>query len=246
VCGRDDVQGPVGADFAIDELKAKVIFIVTDKTAYGQGVAEAFRDRARARGARIAGFVGTEEKSNFQSLILQMKVHKPDLVYLGGIYDQGGLLVKQMREKGIKALFMGPDGLDSSEFVRIAQEAAKGAYYTTVAGPVDQYPKAAEFSRAFQARFNKKPESFALYSYDAAKTIIEAIRSAAAQNGGKIPSRVAVCKAVRQLSCEGITGTIEFDSKGDRRKSDYYIVQMREPVYPGVTVKVTSAAPPAN
>jgi branched-chain amino acid transport system substrate-binding protein len=244
VCGRDDVQGPVGAEFAVGELKVKSVFVVNDKTAYGQGVAEAFTNRAKALGAKISGFVGTEEKANFQSLILQMKVYKPDMVYFGGIYDQGGLLVKQMRDKGITALFMGPDGLDSSEFARIAQSAAKGAYYTTVAGPVDQYPAAAAFTKTFEATFKKKPESFALYGYDSAKVAAEAIRSAITQNEGKMPTREAVCKAVRRISLQGITGRIEFDDKGDRRKADYYIVQLKEAVYPGTTIKVVSSGPP--
>jgi branched-chain amino acid transport system substrate-binding protein len=244
VCGRDDVQGPVGAEFALNDLKAKKIFVVNDKTAYGQGVAEAFRDKAKALGAEIQGFVGTEEKSSFQALILQMKVYKPDLVFMGGIYDQGGLLIKQMREKGITATFMGPDGFDSSEFVNIAKDASKGVYHTTVAGPVDQFPAAAEFVKVFQERFKKKPESFALYSYDCAKVVIEALKVAIAENGGKKPSREQLCKAVRKVSVNGITGLVEFDEKGDRKLATYYVMLFKEPVYPGSVIKVITAGPP--
>lgn len=246
VCGRDDVQGPVGAEFAVGEMKAKRVLVINDKTAYGQGVADAFRQKTASLGATVVGFVGTEEKANFQSLILQMKVLKPDFVYFGGIYDQGGLLLKQMREKAITATFMGPDGLDSSEFVRIAQNAAQGAYYTTVAGPVDQYPAAAAFAKAFEAKFKRKPESFALYAYDSANVLIAALRELTGPTPGKAPARVDVCKAVRQIHHQGITGLIEFDDKGDRKKADYYVVQLKEPAYPGTTVKVISAEPPAD
>ncbi|MBI3987844.1 MAG: branched-chain amino acid ABC transporter substrate-binding protein [Lentisphaerae bacterium] len=246
VCGRDDVQGPVGAEFAVGELKAKSLFIVNDKTAYGQGVAEAFRDKAKMMGVRVVGFVGTEEKSNFQSLILQMKVHKPDLIYFGGIYDQGGLLIKQMREKGITGLFMGPDGLDSSEFAHIAQEGARGVYYTTVAGPVDQFPAAAEFVRSFEAKFRKKPESFALYAYDAATVILEALKRVTRDQPGRRPSREAVCTAVRAVSCKGITGVIEFDDKGDRKLSNYYVILLKDGTFPGAAVKTISSAPLAS
>mgnify|MGYP000122185610 CR=1 FL=1 len=245
VCGRDDVQGPVGAEFAVRELGAKTIFVINDKTAYGQGVADAFRNRARELGANVVAFIGTEERANFQPLILQMKLLKPDFVYFGGIYDQGGLLIKQMREKGINAIFMGPDGLDSSDFVRIAQTAAQGVYYTTVAGPVDQYPAARAFAAKFNERFHKKPESFALYAYDSAMVIITAIKNLVAQSN-LVPSRQEVCQAVRRISYEGITGVIEFNEKGDRRKADYYILLLKEPVYPGTTVKVISASPPPN
>jgi branched-chain amino acid transport system substrate-binding protein len=244
VCGRDDVQGPVGAEFAIHELNAKRVFIVQDKTAYGQGVAEAFREKIKAMGGQVVSYLGTEEKSNFQSLILQMRVLNPDLVYLGGIYDQAGVLVKQMREKGISATFMGPDAFDSSEFVKIAQSASVGTYYTTVAGPVDQYPAAKAFADKFQARFHKSPESFALYAYDAARVIVAALEAAIRGAGGKMPSRESVAQEVRKVSLDGITGHIEFDGKGDRKKSDYYIVKIEEPKYPGKAVKVISASPP--
>lgn len=244
VCGRDDVQGPVGAEHAISKLHAKTVFVINDKTAYGQGVAEAFRDKAKALGANVVAFVGTEEKANFQPLILQMRISKPDLVYFGGIYDQGGLLLKQMREKGIAAAFLGPDGLDSSEFVRIAQSAAKGAFYTTVAGPVDQHPAAAAFAKAYEEKFKKKPESFALYAYDSARVIIEAVRATPEAQAGKVPSREAVCQALRKLSHQGITGLIEFNGKGDRKKADYYVMLLKEASYPGTTVNVITAAPP--
>ncbi len=246
VCGRDDVQGPVGAEFAVNELKAQKIFIIQDKTAYGQGVAEAFRDKAKALGAKVVGFVGTEERSNFQSLILQMKVLNPDLVYLGGIYDQAGVLVKQMREKGIKAHFMGPDGFDSAEFAKIAQAAAVGVHYSTVAGPVDQYPAAKAFADKFRQQFNKGPESFALYAHDSALVLLAAIESALEKSGGKLPTRAAVSTAVRGVALTGITGAIAFDAKGDRQKSDYYIMRLDEPTYPGKAVKVITAAPPGG
>lgn len=246
VCGRDDVQGPVGAAFAVNELQAKRIFVIQDKTAYGQGVAEAFRDKAKALGAKVVGFVGTEERSNFQSLILQMKVLNPDFVYLGGIYDQGSVLLKQMREKGIKALFMGPDAFDSSEFVKIAQESAVGTYYTTVAGPVEQYPAAREFAKSFHDRFNKTPESFALYAHDAAEVMMAAIEAALKSSGGKLPTRKEVAAEVRKVSLKGITGDIAFDAKGDRKTSDYYVIKLEEAKYPGKAVKVISASPPGS
>ena len=244
VCGRDDVQGPVAAEFAVNELKAKRVFVVQDKTAYGQGVAEAFRDKVKALGGNVVSYVGTEEKSNFAAIVLQMQVMSPDLVYLGGIYDQGGVLVKQMREKGIKATFLGPDAFDSSEFVKIAQQAAIGTYYTTVAGPVDQYPAARSFADKFQAKFQKPPESFALYAYDAANVLIAAIESAVKLNSHKFPSRESVCLEIRKVNLDGITGHIEFDDKGDRKTSDYYIVKLEEAKYPGKAVKVISASPP--
>ncbi|MCS6772338.1 MAG: branched-chain amino acid ABC transporter substrate-binding protein [Kiritimatiellae bacterium] len=244
VCGRDDVQGPVGAEFAVNDLKAKRILVIHDKTAYGQGIAQAFRERVVALGGEIVGFIGTEEKTNFQSLILQMRALKPDLVYFGGIYDQGGVLLKQMRERRIDAIFMGPDGLDSSAFVDIAQNAAAGAYYTSVAGPVDKYPAAKEFAERFTARFGRPPEAFALYAYDAARVILAGIEAAIDQNGGRRPSRAQISEAVRNVNIDGITGPIAFNQNGDRVSADYWVIHFAEAKYPGTPVKSISSAPP--
>lgn len=245
VCGRDDVQGPVGAEFAVNDLKAKRIFVVHDKTAYGQGIAEAFRTKAKALGANVVSFSGTEETSNFQPLIMQMKLNKPDVVYMGGLYHQGGVLVKQMRERGITAPFVGPDGFDSSEFVKIAQNASAGVYYTAVAGPLDQFPDAKPYADAFKAKFGKTPESYALTGYDCANVILTALDATLAKNGGKLPTREQLCAAVREVSIKGVTGKIEFNAKGDRKLADYYIIQLEKAEYPGKLVKSISAAPPA-
>ena len=245
VCGRDDVQGPVGAEFAVSSLKAKRILVVHDKTAYGQGIAEAFRTKAGELGVKVVGFIGTEEKTNFQSLILQMRVLKPDLVYFGGIYDQAGVLLKQMREKSVAAAFLGPDGMESSAFVDIAQSAVIGAHYTTVAGPVEKYPLAKAFTETFVAKHGRNPEAYALYAYDAAKVVVAALESAIAENGGKKPTRKQVMLAVRAAKVDGLTGPIAFDSRGDREKADYWVVRFDEVKYPGVAVTSVTASPPA-
>ena len=161
VCGRDDVQGPVGARFAVQDLKLKSVYIIQDKTLYGQGVADIFRAEAEKLGMKILGYEGTEERANFSPLIIPLKARNPDLVYFGGIYHQGGLLLKQLRERGVKARFMGPDGLDSPEMVKIGGRAVTGSYYTTVAGPPDAYPETASFTKKFKQRFGRDVESFA-------------------------------------------------------------------------------------
>src|SRR4029434_8520411 len=88
VCGRDDVQGVVGSEFAAGTVKAKSVYIVHDKTTYGQGVAEFFKADAEKKGIKVIGFEGTEEKSNFDPIITPIKAKNPDLIYFGGIYEQ--------------------------------------------------------------------------------------------------------------------------------------------------------------
>ena len=125
VCGRDDVQGVVGSEFA-KSLNAKTVYVIHDKTPYGQGVAEFFRDDAKKKGLNVLGFEGTEEKSNFDPIITPIRARNPDLIYFGGIYDQGAPFFKQAREKGVKSKFMGPDGMDSSDLAKIAGRTSSG------------------------------------------------------------------------------------------------------------------------
>jgi branched-chain amino acid transport system substrate-binding protein len=245
VCGRDDVQGPVGARFAAQDLKLKSVYIIHDKTLYGQGVADNFRNEANKLGLKVLGYDGTEERANFAPMIIPMKAKNPDLVYFGGIYHQGGLLLKQMREKGLNAVFMGPDGLDSSEMVKIAGPQVVGSYYTTVAGPPDAYPESAAFAKKYKQRFGKEVESFAMYGYDAALVGIKAIEQTIQSNGGQKPSRAEVSSAVRKLkNFKGVTGSIAFDNKGDPVKAKYFVLQFEKRSYPGKVVKVIEQQAP--
>jgi branched-chain amino acid transport system substrate-binding protein len=246
VCGRDDVQGPVGARFAAQDLKLRSVYIIHDKTLYGQGVAENFRNEAKKLGMNVLGFEGTEERANFSPMIIPLKAKNPDLVYFGGIYHQGGLLLKQLREKGVNAKFMGPDGLDSAEMAKIAGPAVIHSYYTSVAGPPDAYPETAAFAKKYKQRFGKETESFGMYGYDAALVGIKAIEQWIQANGGKKPSRTEVSTAVRKIkNFRGITGAIAFDSKGDPVKAKYFVLQFDKQAYPGKVVKVIEQQAPA-
>ncbi len=224
VCGRDDVQGVVGSEFAQGTLKVKTAYVIHDKTTYGQGVADFFRADAEKKGIKILGFDGTEEKSNFDPIITPIKAKNPDLIYFGGIYEQAAPFFKQAREKGVKAKFMGPDGLDSSDLSKIAGKAVVGMHYTSVAGPVSVYPQAKQFADEFKKKFGKNPEPFAAQAYDSTAIAIKAIELVA--KGGKVPAREDVTTAVRRVKYSGITGAVEFDGKGDPKTALYFVLQV--------------------
>jgi branched-chain amino acid transport system substrate-binding protein len=228
ICGRDDVQGPAGAEYAFNNLRVRNVFVIHDKTAYGQGLAEEFRKRLEALGGKAVAFVGTEETSNFVPLINQIRAARPtpELVYFGGIYSQIGPFLKQLRERGVNTRLMGGDGLDASEFERLAgSQATKGTFYTTVAGPVSAFPKARAVAQRFKQRYGKDMEGFGIYAYDAANVIIAALENAIKANGGRKPTRDQVTAEVAKTKLEGLTGTIEFNAKGDIKKAKYFVMQ---------------------
>jgi branched-chain amino acid transport system substrate-binding protein len=168
------------------------------------------------------GFEGTEEKSNFDPIITPIRAMNPDLIYFGGIYDQAAPFFKQAREKGVKSKFLGPDGMDSSDLVKIAGKAVVGMYYTTAAAPASS-PQAKQFAEEFKTKFKKNPEPYAAEAYVATAIALKALESATA--GGKL-SREAVTEAVRKVKYSGMTGVIEFDDKGDPKKASYYVMQV--------------------
>jgi branched-chain amino acid transport system substrate-binding protein len=226
IVGRDDVQGAVGEEFARTELKITSVYIIHDKTDYGQGVAEFFRQNAEKNGIKVLGFEGTEEKSVFDSILTPIQAANPDLIYFGGIYDQAAPLFKQARDRGIKAAFLGPDGLDSPVLLEVAGDAVKGMYYTSVAAPVSQFPDAAKFAEDYQAKYNEAAPPFSAQAYDAMGICIQAIANAAKAANGK-PTRAQVLDAMKSLGAyKGITGAYEFNSKGDPVKGTYFVLQV--------------------
>lgn len=227
VCGRDDLQGPTGARFAATLEGVESVYVLHDTTTYGQGVAEFFRTEAEAQGLTVLGFEGTEERANFEAIIQPILALEPDLIYMGGIYDQFGVFIKQARTAGYQGIFMGPDGMDSQELVELAEDAAVGMYYTSVAGPASAYPNTADFIEAYEAKFNEAPRPFTAQAYDATAILLKAIETAAMEAGGEIPSREAVAAAVRATAdFQGVTGVITFDANGDPQVANYFVIQV--------------------
>ena len=225
VVGRDDVQGAVGEQFARETLKIKSVYILHDKTDYGQGVAEFFRLNAEKNGVKVLNFEGTEEKSDFSSILTPIQAANPDLIYFGGLYDQAGPFFRQARDRGITAKFLGPDGMDSPDLAKLAGDAVEGMYYTTIAAPVSQFPNAAQYAKDYKTEYKGDAPPFSAQSYDATSFCVSAILTAAADAGAK-PTREQVTAAMKALlPLGGITGDYKFNAKGDITKAAYYVMQ---------------------
>ncbi|MFB1097998.1 branched-chain amino acid ABC transporter substrate-binding protein [Terribacillus sp. JSM ZJ617] len=230
IVARDDFQGPAGAEYAVQEIGAKKIFVINDKTAYGQGLATAFAEAAAEEGAEIVGEAGiTVGEKDFNGVLNQVSAADPDLVYFGGLYSEGGLLIKQARDNGIDAAFMGGDGMDSSTLVEIAGDTVSNVYLTSVAGD----SSATEFAKNYEEEYGAKPESFSIYGYDSAKVLMEGILDAAEENGGKLPAKDKVAAAVRAVDdYEGEMTQVSFDDKGDNEFAKIFIYKFDEASYP--------------
>ena len=228
IVGRDDNQGAVGAQFAVKK-GIKTAYVLHDKTTYGQGIAEFFKREAEKQGIKVLGFEGTEEKANFDTILNPIVSANPELIYFGGMFDQIAVFIKQARQKGYMGMFLSDDGFDSADAVKIAEGALNqgtGTFYSTVSGPAKLYPGTAKFQTDYKAKYNADPQPFGAQGYDSMGICLKAIENAAKANGNKVPTRAAVADAVRALKdYPGITGKINFNSKGDLTEALYFVIQ---------------------
>jgi len=228
IVARDDAQGPAGANFITGNLKAKKVYILNDKTAYGEGLAKEVEKALKAKGIQVVGNEGTEEKSDFSSIVSKIRLQRPDAIYFGGIYNQVGVFIKQLREAGVTTPVVGGDGLDSSELATIAGKGASNIYFTTVAAPIGALPAAKTFAANFQKTFKDQAQGFGAFGYDAAKVVLQGILKAAQANGNKAPSRQQVESAIRKGSFSGLlSGNVSFNSVGDRKAATLYVMNVQ-------------------
>ena len=216
-CGRDDQQGGVAASFIVEKLPGKAVAVIHDKTPYGQGLADATKAALEGKGVQAAIYEGVNTgDKDFSALVSKMKEAKVEVVYWGGLHTEGGLLVRQMADQGMKATFMSGDGITSDEFASIGGPAVEGTLMTFPPDPRKR-PEAAEIVKKFEAAgFN--PEAYTLYSYAAMQIMAQAITAAGAADAPK---------AAEQMYDKGpfktVLGDISFDNKGDITRPDYVL-----------------------
>lgn len=219
-CGRDDQQGKVEADFAANVLKVARVAILHDKTTYGQGLADEFKKNLPSS-VEVLVYEGiTRGDKDFSAILTRVKGSVPDLLMFGGLYGEGGLLTKQMKDLGLKCSFLSGDGVYDSEFIRIAGNAAEGAY-VSYAPSAESIPSAQVFLKAFRARW---PEvgPYSLFAYDAANIILTAIQEVGSTDGHKVAA------FIHHNKFDVASGSIDYDAKGDPIHSPYVMWQVQE------------------
>lgn len=210
VVAHDDQQGPTLGRYALDKLKARSIAVIDDSTAYGQGLADAFAATVKAGGAKVVAREHTTDKdTDFKAILTRIRGRKPDLVMFGGIDPQAGPMVKQMAELGIKAKFMGGDGMQTPNFIKLAGPASEGAMASIPGLPKEQMPGGKAFLEKYKAKYKAEVELFAPMGYDAVMVFIDAMKRA----GSTEPARFL--PEVGKTRYQGVIGPIAFDGKGD-------------------------------
>jgi branched-chain amino acid transport system substrate-binding protein len=214
-CGRDDQQGKVAGDYILAHFKDKKIAFVNDKTTYGKGLADEALKTIKAGGMTevLNEGVNTGEK-DYSALVSKIKQSGADLVYFGGLYTEGGLIVRQMRDQGVTAPLMGGDGITSDEFAAVGGPGVVGTLMTYGPDPRNK-PEAKAVVEEFRAK-KFEPEAYTLYSYAG----VQIIKQAAEAANSVDPKKVAD-KMHSGMPFKTVLGDLAYDKKGDITKLDY-------------------------
>ena len=205
-CARDDLRGPFAAKFLMNKYKGKKIAIVNETSSYGVGVADAMMQTMAKDNITPLHDTYTKSQTDYSAMISKLKQDNVAAVYIGGYYDEGGLIVRQAREQGFNGDFFGGDGLNAPEFLSIAGPAGVGFRFADMGFPVT--PEANKIIADFKAAgFN--PAGFTFNAYAAVQAW-----AGAAQKAGSIDSE-KVAAALRANTIPTVIGDLGWDKKGD-------------------------------
>jgi len=220
VMANDAQQGKALGQYAAK--LGKRVAVVDDRTAYGQGLIDEVVKAVQGAGAQVVGREYTTDKStDFTAILTSIKSKRPDVVVFGGMDPQAAPMVRQMRTLGMKTVFMGGDGMQSAEFIKLAGSAAEGAIGSSPGLPLDKMPGGAAFAKRFGERFGKV-QIYAPFSHDSALVLIQAMLRAGSAEPAKYLPELA------KTQIDGVIGPIAFDDKGDLKDGPVTLYQVKD------------------
>ena len=221
-CGRDDQQGSVAANFIVKRLKSRRVAVLHDKTTYGQGLADETvkaLERAKVKPVYYGGI--TQGEKDYRPVLTAMKGKDPEVLFYGGIYPEAILLTKQMRELGMKTIFVSGDGVWTKEFIDIAGQAAEGAFITFTPDQA-KIKEAQGVIKKHKEKFGSEVGAYTIYTYVAANILLDAIAATKSTDGPKLAEHI------RKTKWSTALGPIQFDKKGDVLVSPYVVWKVKD------------------
>ena len=216
-CTTDAVQGPFAARYLYETAKITKVATIHDKKAYGQGLVGTFTEEFKKLGGTVveAETINPDD-SNYQAVISAIKPSAPQAIYYGGEYPQAGPLSQQMKAAGLNVPLMGGDGIYDPKYVTLAGKTSDNDLATSVGAPVDTLDSAKKFVADYNAQGYKDPyAAYGGYSFDAANSIINALKTSLKDASDAESARQATVDAMSKVSFDGVTGKVAFDQYGD-------------------------------
>lgn len=217
VASRDDHQAAVAAGYLKDHFDNKKIAFAHDRSISGQTFADNTRKKINLLGMREIMFEGVSiSEKDFSPLITRLKAQQADLLYWGGSYLEAGLLIKQMREQGLKTVLMSGDMIASDEVALLAGAGAEGTVMTFPFS-ARMRPEAKDIVKKLESK-NIEPDSYLLNAYTSVQILAEAARKLKSTDAKKIAEELR-----SGTTFKTVIGEISFDKQGDRTRSEYAI-----------------------
>ncbi|MGQ9684688.1 MAG: branched-chain amino acid ABC transporter substrate-binding protein [Thiobacillaceae bacterium] len=221
VMANDAQQGRVLGEYAVKTMGARTIAIIDDRTAYGQGLADEFEKAARAAGGQVVAREYTNDRaSDFTAILTSIKGKNPDLIFFGGMDPQAGPMAQQMKRLGLNSRFLGGDGMQNQNFIKLAGDGAEGVTASSPGLPLDAMPGGPDFKRRFEAKYGQI-QVYAPYAYDAVMVLVDAMRRADSFEPAKVLAELP------KTDLQGVTGRIRFDAKGDTEGGAVTLYQVK-------------------
>lgn len=225
VCGRDDQQGMVAAKYIAEKFKGKKVGIIDDKSAYGKGLAEETKKNLNAAGVKEAIYESyTAKEKDYSALVSKLKAAAVDVLYVGGYHTEAGLIVRQMRDQGMKTVLIAGDALNTNEFWSIAGPAGEGTLFTFSPDPRKK-ASAADVVKKFAAK-KIDPEGYVLYTYGAVQAW-----ATAATKAGSFDSKKVAEELKKSGPWKTVLGDFSFDKKGDVTAPGYVFYEWKNGKY---------------
>jgi branched-chain amino acid transport system substrate-binding protein len=209
----DAVQGKKMAD-VIAATGCKSVAVIDDKEPYGQGLADAVKAELTAKGVTVVDREAVAATvTDYSTLIDTISAKKPDAVFYGGYYNTAGLLLKQMRERGLNTLFTCGDGCADAQLITVATAADATNVFVTCPCVIPFFAaagtKAAQLQADYKAKYGINALIYSSEAYDAANIFIAAIAHGAA-------TRAAVLAFVKGLNnFPGVSRNYTFQANGE-------------------------------
>src|SRR5271156_1526014 len=214
-CGRDDQQGKLWAELALGKLKDAKIAIVHDKTTYGQGLADAAKGFMNAGGKKEVLYEGVNAgEKDYSAIVSKIKASGAEYLMWGGLHTEGGLIIRQMRDQGMKTVMISGDGITDNEFASIGGPGVEGTLMSFGPEPRNN-PAAKEIVAEFKTK-GFEPEGYTLYSYAA----MQIMKESAEKTKSLDPKKMAEYMH-SGATFKTVIGDISYDKKGDRTNVDY-------------------------
>ncbi len=196
--------------YVVDRKGIKSIAVITNNGSFGKGEHDSFLKTLSSRDVKpVADKVVTTDQKDFSAVLTAIRQQQPKAIFLGAEEVESGLIVKQARDLGIKATFIGTAPHGTPVFRSTAGET--NVEGTIVSSPYlsnDASDAARKFAAAYKAAYGEDAELHGAKAYDGTNILLTALKSS------KVATGKDLADAIRATRYDGLLGTFAYDDTG--------------------------------